>query len=49
MHPGSELCKPNYSNPNNVARPRLKRVEVKEGRGERGLAFRNPNISNVKD
>ena len=48
MHLGSELCKPNYSNPSNIFRPRLKRVEAKEGR-ERGLAFRNPNISNVKD
>ena len=47
MHPGSELCKPNYSNPSNIARPRLKRVEAKEGR-ERGLAFRDPNISNAK-
>ena len=37
----------NYSNPSNIPRPRLKRVEAKEGR-ERGLAFRDPNISNAK-
>ena len=29
-------------------RPRLKRVEAKDAR-ERGLAFRNPNISNTKE
>jgi hypothetical protein len=31
-----------------MPRPRLKRVEMIEAR-ERGLAFRNPNISNTKE
>ena len=31
-----------------ISRPRLKRVEAKEAR-EQGLAFRNPNISNIME